>query len=200
MSNFLEELFKKVFRGSTKTPVNHRENIVFRDNEFKEALEWSESIEGNQMLDLIFKNYQLKKVNVEELPQVHVLDSKYARGFAITYDESFTKESFTKLFLTFAQRILQLGYHQVSADRKMVEDSEQVKVTERFYYKPEVQVYEEGELMTQLYGNVAVEKLTIDNNPTLIKVMATYYSDRQYEEPKPFEHFIDHIFAVRNNG
>lgn len=200
MSNFLNDLFSKVFKNEGKVPVNHKENYVVKEAEALHASQWSESIEGEDLIAKIYNNYQLKMIQIDETPQVHILESKYANGFAVTYDEDMTKEIFSNLFLTFGKRVLALGYHQVSLDRKIEEVNEEVKTTEKFYFKPPFQNPASGELLTQLYGNVSIEKISINNQPNFLKVLATYYSDRLYQDPKPFDQFLDHVFAVKNNG
>ncbi|PZX50182.1 hypothetical protein [Algoriphagus chordae] len=200
MSNFLDDLFNKVFKSSEKTPMSHKENIVLKEQEIAEATAWMNSAEGKELFSRISKSYHFKTVQIEERPQIHVLDSKYARGFAITYDDPLDEKTFSLLFLAFAQRVLALGYQQVSLDRKMEEINEQVKVSDKFFFKPPVKALAKNELIPQLYGRIAIEKISIDNQPNYLKVLATFYSDRLYQDPEPFDQFLDHLFEATNDG
>ncbi len=177
--------------------MNYKENFESSDLDEKKALAWSEGAEGRQLFEIIYKNYQLKKQLAEESPQVHILDSKYAKGFAISYEEPITPQTFSMLFLAFGQRVLALGYKKVSLDRKLEEINEQVRSTEKFYFKPPLQLPEMDALISQLYGNVAIEKVTHNNHPSYLKVLVTFYSDRLYEDPKPFDEFMDRLFEKR---
>ena len=161
---------------------------------------WIKSEGSSQLFSLIYKNYHFKRAGIDAHPQVHILDSPYANGIALTYEEPFDLKSFTRLFLGFSQRILALGYEQVSLDRKFEEINDQVKVTEKFYFKPPMQLPVKGELISQLYGNVALEKVSIDNKPSFIKLLATVYSDRLYQDAKPFDQLMDRIFETQPNG
>lgn len=199
MSNFLDDLFKRLFNATDKSPVSHKENIIHEPSEVEEALLWMKSDEGREVIGKIAKSYHFKILHIEERPQVHILDSKYARGFAVTYDEPLNEKTFTLVFLAFAQRVLALGYRQVSLDRKMEEISEQVKVTEKYYFKPPLKNLAENELIPQLYGRVTVEKIATDNQPSYLKVVATFYSDRLYQDPKPFDRFLDQLFATEDH-
>jgi hypothetical protein len=194
MANFFDDLYQKVFNSFEKTSLNHKENFELKAGESEQAHTWSQSTEGELLLEKIYKNHALKKLQLNERPEVHILDSKYASGFAITYDEPLTPETFSLLFLAFAQRVLALGYAQVSLDRKLEEINEQVRSTEKFYFKPPLQIPEENILISQLYGNVAIEKITLNNQPSYLKVLATFYSDRLYEDPMPFDEFMDRLF------
>lgn len=200
MGNFFDDLYSSIFRSSAKAPLNHKENFVYKSSELQEAKEWSNGEDGAAILAKIAKNYAFKKLQLEEIPRVHILDSKYARGFAITYEEIFNPQTFSNLFLAFAQRVLALGYQQVSLDRKLEEINDQVRCTEKFYFKPPLRLPEENQLISQLYGNVAIEKITLNNQPNYLKVLATFYSDRLYQDPMPFDELITQLFENKING
>jgi hypothetical protein len=200
MGNFFDDLLKKVFKSSDDSPMNHKENYTLRKEELDEAVSWSQKEDGKKIFELIYKNYHFKKTQINDIPQVHILESPYANGFAISYDEPFDLKSFSMLYLAFSQRVLALGYRQVSLDRKFEEINDQVKLTERFYFKPPLQAPIMGEIISQLYGNVTLEKISIDNNPSYIKFLVTVYSDRLYKDPKPFDQLMDLLFDVNYDG
>ncbi len=200
MGNFLDDLFNKVFKASDNSPMNLKENFVMKDSEMRESEEWIKGEEGQALLAKLYKNYHFKKAQINDTPQVHVFDSRYAKGFAITFEEPLTPKTFSWVFLAFAKRVLALGYQQVSLDRKMEELNEQVKVTEKFYFKPPIQIPADGELISQLYGNIAIEKVSVNNQPNYLKFLATFYSDRLYQDPKPFDHLLDRLFDATTNG
>ncbi|OOG75253.1 hypothetical protein [Algoriphagus sp. A40] len=200
MGSFFDELFNKVFKPSEKSPMKVKENFVISEIDQSDLDLWVVSEEAERFFALVYKNYHFKRTGINDHPQVHILDSPYANGFAVTFEDPFDLKSFSRLFLAFGQRILALGYEQVSLDRKFEEIHDQVKVTEKFYFKPPLQVPTEGELISQLYGNVALEKVSIDNKPSFIKLLATVYSDRLYQDAKPFDQLMDRIFEKRSDG
>ncbi len=177
-----------------------RENFVIKESEQKDLVDWMGSENCEFFFALVCKNYHFKRTGINDSPQVHVFDSPYANGFAVTYQPPFDQKSFSRLFLAFSQRILALGYEQVSLDRKFEEINDQVKVSEKFYFKPPLQLPAEGELISQLYGNVALEKVSVDNKPSFIKLLATVYSDRLYQDAKPFDQLMDRIFEKHSDG
>jgi hypothetical protein len=194
MGNFLDDLFNKVFKPGAKQPVNYKENFTVKEEDFKELDSWMESEEASELFALIYKNYHFKRTNIQEFPEVHVFSSPYANGFAISFDPPFNSKSFALLFLAFSRRILDLGYRQVSLDRKFEEVNDEVKMTEKFYFKPPIQDLAEGELISQLYGNLALEKITVNNQPNYIKLLATVYSDRLYQNAGSFDELMDRLF------
>lgn len=194
MSNFLDDLFKKVFKSTEKSPMRLKENFVIKEIEQTDLDLWIASEESARLFALVYKNYHFKRTGIKSQPQVHIFDSPYANGFAVTYENPFNAKSFSRLFLAFSQRLLALGYEQVSLDRKFEEISDQVKVTEKFYFKPPFQHPADGALISQLYGNVSLEKVIVDNEPSYIKLLATVYSDRLYQDAKSFDQLMDGIF------
>ncbi len=177
-----------------------KENFVLKESEQLDLDSWMNSEEFEELSALVYKNFHFKRTQINAQPQVHVYESPYANGFAVTFGSPFTPKSFSRLFLAFSRRILALGYNQVSLDRKLEEINDQVKMTEKFYFKPPLQIPVEGELISQLYGNVALEKVSIDNKPSYLKLLATVYSDRLYQDAKPFDQLMDRIFEIRSNG
>lgn len=189
-----------MFGPSDKSPMKVRENFVVRESDQADLAQWMDSEEYRTFLALIYKNYHFKRTGINDSPQVHILDSPYANGFAVIYEEPFDEKVFSRLFLAFSQRVLALGYEQVSLDRKLEEINDQVKVTEKFYFKPPIQILAEGELISQLYGNVSLEKVSVNNKPSFIKLLATVYSDRLYQDAKPFDQLMDRIFETHSDG
>ncbi|MDF2159040.1 hypothetical protein [Algoriphagus sp. CAU 1675] len=196
MGNFLDDLLKKIFRDSGKTPVNYKENFSLKEEEIYEINTWLDSQQGIELMGLIYKNIHFKRTQINESPQVHLFESPYANGFAVSYEPPLDIKSFSSLFLAFSRRILDLGYRQVSLDRKFEEINEQVKVTEKFYFKPPLQNPEENELISQLFGNISIEKVSVDNQPSYIKFLATVYSDRLYQQAQPYDLLIDSVFKT----
>ncbi|MDX5337958.1 MAG: hypothetical protein LPK25_02950 [Cyclobacteriaceae bacterium] len=197
MGNFLDDIFKKVFKSATKPEVNFRENYTYKDGDWEEVEKWLETHEAKDLFDRIYRNYHLKRTQILELPEVHVFSSPYANGFAVSYDPPFEMKSFLNLFLAFSRRILDLGYRQVSLDRKFEEINDQVRLTEKFYFKPPLQNLEEDGLISQLFGNITLEKISVNNQPSYIKLLATVYSDRLYQNADSFDDLMDRLFETK---
>lgn len=200
MPNFFDDLFRKVFKLSGESPMRVKENFTIKETERSDLAAWLELEESEQLLSMVYKNYHFKRSGIDAHPQVYIFESPYANGFALTYEEPFDLKSFSRIFLAFSQRILALGYEQVSLDRKFEEINDQVKVTEKFYFKPPLQLPFTGELIDQLYGNMTLEKVSVDNKPNFIKIMATVYSDRLYQDARPFDQLMDRLFEKNSDG
>ena len=195
MPDFFDDLLKKIFpaRGS-HPPLSVKENFLLKDKDLQELVVWDHSEASKALYDLVYRNYHYKRAQINESPEVHVFSSVYANGFALSYGPPLDANSFSLLFLGLSRRIIALGYEQVSLDRKLEEVNEQVKETEKFYFKPPLQIPQEGALISQLYGNISLEKIRINQQPSYFKLLAAVYSDRLYHDAKPFDELMDRLF------
>ena len=194
MSNYFDQVWQKLFPSKETVPLQMKENFTLKDKEVQELEDWIHSEAATSLFSLIYRNYHYKRTQINESPEVHLFTSTYANGFAISYEAPLDLSSFSLLFLGLSRRVLALGYQQVSLDRKLEEINEQVKQTEKFYFKPPLQMPQEGEPITQLYGNISLEKVSINNTPSYIKLLAAIYSDRNYQDAKPFDELMDKLF------
>jgi hypothetical protein len=194
MSNYFDQVWQKLFPSKENVPLQMKENFILKDKEVQELVDWIHSEAATSLFSLIYRNYHFKRTQINESPEVHLFTSSYANGFAISYEAPLDLSSFSLLFLGLSRRVLALGYQQVSLDRKLEEINEQVKQTEKFYFKPPLQMPQEGKPITQLYGNISLEKVSINNTPSYIKLLAAIYSDRNYQEAKPFDELMDKLF------
>ena len=195
MPDFFDDLLKKIFpaRGSHQS-LSVKENFLLKDKDLQDVEVWGHSEASKVLYDLVYRNYHYKRAQINESPEVHVFSSVYANGFALSYGPPLDVNSFSLLFLGLSRRIIALGYEQVSLDRKLEEVNEQVKETEKFYFKPPLQMPQEGALISQLYGNISLEKIRINQQPSYFKLLAAVYSDRMYHDAKPFDELMDRLF------
>lgn len=195
MPDFWDDLLKKIFPPRTgNQALSVKENFSVKEKDLQDLEAWDHSEDSKVIYDLVYRNYHYKRARINESPEVHVFSSIYANGFALSYGPPLDPNSFSLLFLGFSRRIIALGYEQVSLDRKLEVVNEQVKETEKFYFKPPLQLPQEGELISQLYGNISLEKIRINQQPSYFKLLASVYSDRLYHDAKPFDELMDRLF------
>lgn len=197
MASFIDDVLGKLFPKKGKG-LNVKENFVQTDVEKESIVDWMSSPEGKNTFALIAKNYHFKTSGMNSLPEVHILKSPYANGFAVSFDEPLTKETFSKLFFAIGRRIVDLGYSRVSLDRKIEEVNDKVRTTEKQYYKPPLSNADFSKKIDQIYGNVSVEKVSINDTPSYLKVLVTVYSDHLYKDAGSFDEFIDNLFESKN--
>ncbi|PRY84977.1 hypothetical protein [Mongoliibacter ruber] len=197
MSSFIDDVLGKLFPKKAQG-LNIKENFVQTEREIEAIGSWMSSPEGKNTMALIAKNYHFKTSGMNSHPEVHVLKSPYANGFAVSFEEPLTEKTFSNLFFAFGRRIVDLGYSRVSLDRKIEDINEKVRTTEKQYFKPPLSNADFTQKIDQLYGNVSVEKVSINDKPSYLKVLVTVYSDHLYKDASSFDEFIDNIFESKN--
>jgi len=193
MTSFIEDVLGKLFPKKS-SPVNIKENFTQTESEKENTESWMTSDEGESLIKLVFKNYHFKKSGINSHPEVHILNSPYANGFAVSYESPFNEKTLSQLFFAFGRRMLDLGYQRVSLDRKIEEIQENVRTTEKQYFKPPLNTADLTQKIDQLFGNVSIEKVSINEKPSYLKILVTVYSDHLYRPAKPFDLFVEELF------
>lgn len=190
----INDLLNNLFNGKGSN-FTHKENFTQSLAEEQRVREWISSSEGKALFDQIFKAYGLEKAGLPDHLELHVLNSPYANGFALTYSPSMTEKTFSDLFFAFGLRMLDLGYYRVSLDRTMRETAGLIKTAEKQYFKPSVPKID-AQKTEQLYGNVSIEKDLVNNRPSFLKILVTVYSGYHYRDARPFDQFMEDLFKA----
>jgi hypothetical protein len=74
----------------------------------------------------------------------------------------------------------------------MTEKNNYIESKEKHYLKPIV-IDRDGR-MDQRFGNITIELIKIDKNPSFLRFMAHAYNDRNYHPPENFEILIEKLF------
>lgn len=199
MSDFLTAIFAKLF--PKKTPQNAHlpiiEEVIVREDKYKKSyFDWMNSGYYKKLLQSIKNAYWKKRNDQIDDFQVHLLQMPYANGLAITYHKNVPEMHFQHFFDLLKDKVLNLGYQQANADRRMFDRPNYVETIEKYYLKPPItaQIVAQNELLNQKYGNILIEYILIDDQPSYIKLVASVYSDRLYTVALPFDQLLSHIF------
>ena len=191
---FFEELMGKIFPEKNGGDKILSQEVINRPKEYQVRYEnWkAKRLEGH--LRSVEKAYQGKLIgeDVQEL-NVHILSSKYANGIAITYHSKlFDKDEFSFLFDWFSEKTSELPYRLVNSDRRVMAKNNFVETKEKHYLKPSIS--ENDELVNQLFGNILIEHILVNEEPSYLKITANVYSDSKYLPPQKFEKYLEKVF------
>lgn len=191
---FFEDVVGKLFgKQEQKQPLIH-EVLERSESELESYEHWFHSERSQDLINDFDRAYSLKKQQVESSLAVHLLQSKYSNGFAISYNDSIGAESFQHLFDYFKNTVEQLGYKLAQADRKLKAKGDAEEEVEKWYLKP-LATDLKSHLVDQRYGNILIEKVSINRKPSYLKLMANIYQDRLYSEAKPFDELYQKIIS-----
>lgn len=189
---FFKDIIGKIFADKDTFSV-HKENFALPESEEDSIREWMDSKEGLGVFERLHRTYHRRDAG--EHPGMHVFSSPYANGIAITFEYPLREKIFSNLFFAFGFSLLDLGYYRVSLDRTLKETTGIVKLTEKQYFKPSAPVFDNRKV-DQLFGNVSIEKVSVDGRFSFLKVLVTVYSGRRYHLALPFDQFIENLLRT----
>jgi len=187
---YFENLVNKIFGAKDENSTFIHE-IIERSQAYMSRYEtWK--IENSPTLNGIYTAYELKKKGIIQIPAVHLLVSPYANGIAISHHSSFAKDEFSFLLDFWKEKISMLSYRCVNYDRTIREKSAYLETIEKAYLKPMITTENP---INQRFGNILIESVLVDNQPSYLKLNASVYSDRLYSAPLPFDSLIQKIIT-----
>ncbi|MEP4534638.1 MAG: hypothetical protein ABJ004_16220 [Cyclobacteriaceae bacterium] len=186
---FFDQVYKKLFTSKSTGLILHE--VLKRNNSYMDGYTlWKESNIPDQMLQNIAESLQLKKDGILKKPNVHQFSSDLNNGFAVTYDPSMDKSHFKFLFDLLAEKVQELGYKISVGDLMVTGKKTYVESKEKYYLKNRIS---DTTPIDQKYGNVIIELISIDDEPSFIRLMAQAYSDRLYKEPENFDDLAKYL-------
>ena len=191
---FFEDVVGKIFgKQMANQPIIH-ELLERSEAEIGAYEAWKLSNEKDELIADFDRAYSLKKQMVESSLAVHILESKYSNGFAISYHDAIDKTAFRNLFDFFKEKVLDNGYKLAQGDRRIKDKGHYAESIEKWYLKP-LAADLQASVIDQRYGNVLIELVSIDRRPSYLKLMANVYQDSLYSKALPFEELYQSIIS-----
>lgn len=196
--SYFDYVYKRLFPSGKYSSTILVNAVIKRSKSFlKNFNSWKASELCEEYLNEIWQSYFWSKNGVDKNPQVSIFESSRSNGFAISYQPNFNKYHFHYLFDYLADKVKKLDYKLVTSKFTMEERGDNVETREMHFLKPK------NDLKTprdQKYGNVQIEYIRINDEPTNIKLIANTYSDRAFQEPKNFEQLAQFIFSTETKS
>ncbi|WP_370089495.1 hypothetical protein [Ekhidna sp.] len=195
--SYFDQIYHRLFgtTGPKATAILVNE-IIKRSQAFVDRFQaWKTSEYCEQFLNELSQSYFWRKQGVDNDPQVVLLESTYSNGIAINYESTYGKNNFHYLFDYLADQVKKLDYRLVMSRHTLREKGDIVESKEMHYLKPRLG-FEEP--IDQKYGNVQIEYIEENDQPTRIKFVANSYPDRKYKQAENFEDLALHIFSLKD--
>jgi hypothetical protein len=139
--------------------------------------------------------YFLRNKQIACSVNIHIFNSKAANAFSLSCNECVDPKSFQHYFDYLKYAVLGLGYELQHSEREITDRSFYIETVDRHYLKfPQKQDSEVRN--SQLYGNVMIEHVAIDNKPSYIKFMVRYKNEEEFGEPLSFHDLVCRLFGV----
>ncbi len=192
---FFDDVFDRLFSNKAPAPKEFINEVLVRSPKEEQAYKtWLETEEATDLIRDIQSAYYLKKSGIESALSVHLFNTNYANGFAVTYHEDISDQHFKFLFDYLKDQTLTLNYRLAQKDRRVLYKESFEESIEKWYLKPKRGSGNENGRFDQLYGNVLIEHVEIDRKPSYIKLLVNIYQDRLYTKALSFDDFINELF------
>lgn len=191
--SFFDNVVGKIFGKQTSKSAFIHEVLKRSDADVEAYENWKRTEGFPNLISDVERAYYLKKQGIISSVEVHLLESKYSNGFAISFNQEFTTDSFKHTFDYLKEKSLEQGYKLAQGDRRILDRENYEETIEKWYLKPNSEDLGMG-IANQRFGNILIEMTDIDRKPSYIKLMANIYQDRQYKEAEPFSELIKLLF------
>lgn len=140
-----------------------------------------------------FKAYHYKKANLPSQYRVQITHDEHLRGAVFFYDPGMGPQNFTFFFDLLKDRVLQLGYTLHSCDKLEVRHERYLEQVEKHVLTPPASDLEGTSLCNQLYGNILLDSIKVNNQPGYIRLLTNVYNDSYFSKPLPIDELLEKV-------
>ncbi len=190
--SFFDQVYQSLFdqKGEDGNNTIIHEVIERSPSYLGDFVKWKLQRKYSILLTQIRDAYELKKKGIDQQIRIHLLNSKYANGLAIGYSKNFSESDFSFLLDYFSEKIVELDYKIVNADRLIRDMKNYTQSVEKYFLKPKNKI---DPPFDQKFGNILVELIRIDEKPGFLKISANVYNDSKYSEALAFGGLISKL-------
>lgn len=194
--SFFDEIIQKIFvNQKPDKPLELLESIKRTSKEEIQYNKWAHSNEARSALVKISEAIELKRLGEKNIkPQIIISESNFANALSIIFNNK-DDEAISRLLMDyFKEVILSINYRMQVSERKIKEFQNSVQVKEMYFLKPEKNANDfNNPPIKQLYGNIIIERMLLNNLPQYLKIQSNIYSDRFYQQALPFNELLSFI-------
>lgn len=180
----ISALFRRAEASSASAPTIH-EMIERTDAERAAYDRWRRTSGSRRLMDWLEEQYAAFREGRPLDESIGFLDTNSSKGFVLyVHKTNYTREELTHFFDYLRERILALNYRPAISDRRIFPRRDWVETQERHYLKPRADFSEPP--FDQGFGNITIEFEVRDDAPHNLRLRATTYTDRMFEDAGTF--------------
>jgi hypothetical protein len=193
--NFFDYIRNKLFSGGQPEnyPVIHEE-LKRKEKEVEKYEKWKISPSCNELLSFVHSQFELSKLELEDQSMIRVLNTKSSYGFMLRFPNHLSVSEFEHFFDLLKEKFIEYGYKSYSSDRKIYNRPDHVEKVERHFIKPRLKNLKPP--LNQLFGNITIELISINDTPTHIKFLCNNFHDASYTNPLSMDELMQVICSI----
>lgn len=142
---------------------------------------------------LYFKSYHYQKAGLPSPLRVQLIREAHVRGVIFFYEPGISTHHFTYLFDLLKDRVQAHGYTLHSCDKLEVRHERYLEQVEKHVLTPLASDLSGTCLCNQLYGNILLDYLKVNNKSGYIRFVANVYNDTYFSRPLPFDDLLEKV-------
>lgn len=157
---------------------------------------WGNSPACATLKQWLREQYQLSPHPAAEwAEQIDFLDTPSSKGFVLHLSKmKFPTQDLLHFFDHLKDRVMSLDYKTYTSDIRQVRRGPWQELVQRHYLKPRSSVSEAG-LIRQRFGNITIELSARGGQWHQLRLQATGYTDRLYQEVWDFEYLLQELLG-----
>lgn len=192
--SFFDQVYSQLFPKKSRPHEIMVHEPIHRSAQYSQKyIMWTKSFDRIELINKVYNSYILKKQGVTGDPDVHILSSNSSNGFAISWNSNLGKSEFTYLFDWMCDKVLELDYKKSNSDTTITDKGNIVETVSKHYLKPQNKLNSAGPI-DQKFGNVLIELILTNDQPSYLKFVANTYNDHQYNKALGFEKLAEFLF------
>jgi len=203
--SFVDDLIKKVFANSKPTQTNTTKGTsvksekLIRNYQFLDDFkQWKKDPNTSVLLNSIKQEVKNKQLNLQTNYELGFMDLPSAKGiiiYPISQNSNYNSSFLADLIKENTQA---LGYVNYQSKSEIEELSKGCQKTESHYLKVSYKslIKTDNKKQNQLYGNLMIENVWLNEQPKYLKILATYYHGRAYATPLLFSDYLNNVIAL----
>ena len=186
--SFFDDISGKLFPANKKDGVYEvlTRYKIFMNN----YLEWSQKSEFDKLKEDLLSSWELKIKDLSPPLDMITYFSAYANGFTLYPGPEDHGNLLSYLMEYIKEKLMDTKYRLVHSTRRMDEKKDGIEIVEKYYLKPPVSVKVPYD---QMYGNVEIEVLKLNQEEKRLKFLVSVYSDRKYTKHLAVQELLTYL-------
>lgn len=147
----------------------------------------------------LFKAYHFDKAGIRPGYKLERLQQLGKNGVIFFFDDRIGEQNFRFLHELFKDQVVQLGYRLHSADIRTSPKDTFSETIHKYYFTPPPTCLNDSIICNQLYGNISVDLILLNAQPSFIRIIANAYLSCAFSKALPFEELL-HNLLVRETS
>lgn len=200
----LKRLFAKLFDNQKAAlpdiPFVH-EAIDLKSYPVSDMLHWITTDAYHLLIEVVATGYRDRLITGKSVSKsVAILDSSHSNGWLLQCSNlPYNHLDYQHFAYYLHTQVKKEGYTVNLAEKRSQRRGDAIESITKYYLKPSLRNLISSEtkhgkpVAKQLFGNITIEYVLIDDQPSTFKFMANAYADSKYAEPYDFGDLIDKI-------